>query len=169
MNKKLLRIVIILVVSVCVLGCATTSSSTTNTVNIPSWEKDQENAILWFLGTEISTAQRILRQNINNANEAFSYSGKLYNEKLKADNAFNQFRREDGLTITDFPRQGSTDHVILWACINDFRRQTGASPGDYFWISIFTANYMDEVILKMEFLGRFEANESIRGWMYRRP
>jgi len=156
------KVIFVLSVTFLLYGCATTQVS--NNVEIPDWETEQKRAVPHFIANEISSEEYSFERSINGRDEQFGYIGRLYNIPIYiTDKYFTELPKRE-LRITEFPREGTRPSIIMWTCINNFRKRTKARPGEYFCLFIMTSEYIGgSVDMTMILYGRFENNGFIRG------
>jgi len=137
-----------------------------------TWASEQDSAMN-ILDSKIIDHKVIhLRKKVNDIMTDFAYSASLYDYPVKG--IGNTF----GVTVNNlekigYPRKGSDDNKIMWECINDFKKRSGAQSGDYFDISISkTVNEDEYGVIRdtyLYFVGRFENEGNIRGTIWRKP
>jgi hypothetical protein len=158
------KVIFILTVTSLFFGCATTQVS--DNIEIPDWEYEQLVAVPHSLVNEISSAENILERNIDGRIQEFGYIGKLYNRPIYLTDNYITELTDGKLKITEFPREGTRASVIMGICLEDFRRQTRARPGEYCSIYILTKEYGSNPNISIIVYGRFE-NNYFRGFVRR--
>jgi len=159
------KVIFILMVTFLLFGCATTQVS--NNIEIPDWETEKWKAVPHSVVDKISSEQNSFERNIYGRDQQFGYMGYLYNKPIYiTDDFISELASElanEQLRITEFPREDTRMSVIMWTCLNDFRRRTKARPGEYFCLFISTSEYIGgSVDITMVLYGRFE-NNGFRG------
>jgi hypothetical protein len=155
------------------IGCTSTPSQ--KQIILPDWNEEQKIARSTTESQHISNEAIFINKNILGIMTYFAYDGYLYNFPVKISEDFTWLIQMMGLrNDVGFPRAGSADSLIMWECINNFIERSGAKPGDYIQINIreFTREQWmtkKEATAIIYFVGRIEADYSIRGSIWRRP
>jgi len=158
---KNMKILLFLNIIFLFFGCATKQAS--NNVEIPDWETEKWKAVPHFIADEISSEHNAFERNINGRDQQFGYIGNLYNKPIYITDDFISELTNGQLRITEFPREDTRMSVIMWTCLNDFRKRTKARPGEYFCLFIQTSEYIGgRIDMTMILYGRFE-NKGFRG------
>ena len=139
---------------------------------LPDWDKEQLIATDVDESKYIDTANMLLKRTILNAITYLSYEAYLYETPvIKVSDSYLKYR---GLTLSNFPRTGSSDHTVIWECIDDYIKRSAARPGDYIEMYIHKISEREWNIVTTEsppyiyILVRIESDGTLKGSIWKK-
>jgi len=167
------------------IGCETINTNSqsftpvTEKVQLPDFVSEQATAVDCSEIEPIALYGMEIRKKHNDILCWYTFASRVYNQPIK--NIFMEliFESSYGLKNIGFPLSGSTDHKILWDCMDNLVKHTGIKKGYYFELRVkkyynqnsFNNNKLDELFDSPDlfFIGRYEGENGIWGYIYRKP